>query len=161
VGKGSVFHFTLPYDPIKADNTSGTEKKNAQEPVQTKKTILVVEDDENSCKYLLFLLSRMNLRPVHASNGADAINALKLNPEISLVLMDLKMPGMDGLQTTSEIRKFNKTIPIIAQSAYALPGKKEMAIEAGCNGYITKPIKREDLARIINKILQNVLPQER
>jgi PAS domain S-box-containing protein len=155
VGKGSVFHFTIPYDPVKADNTSGTEKKNAQEPVQTNKIILVVEDDENSCKYLLSLLSRMNLRPVHVNNGSDAINVLTINPEISLVLMDLKMPVMDGLQTTSEIRKFNKTIPIIAQSAYALPGKQEMAIEAGCDGYITKPIKREELTRIINKYLKN------
>jgi len=155
LGKGSVFHFTIPYYPVLNEYTSGTEIKNSHQSMVAEKTVMVVEDDEISYKYLYELLSRMNLRLVHVTNGADAVNSIKVNPEISLILMDLQMPGMDGIQTTSEIRKFNKKIPIIAQSAYTMAGKKKMALEAGCNGYITKPVKREELVNVIFKYLHN------
>jgi len=65
--------------------------------------------------------------------------------------MDIKMPGMDGLEATKRIRKFNKKIPIIAQTAYALDGDREKTIEAGCNDYISKPVNRAELIRLVNK----------
>jgi len=75
-----------------------------------------------------------------------------------LILMDIKMPGMGGLEATREIRKKNGTIPIIAQTAHAFTTDKERALEAGCNDYISKPIQGKELMRLIRK---NVMPQAR
>ncbi|MDZ7744008.1 MAG: response regulator [Bacteroidota bacterium] len=78
---------------------------------------------------------------------------LKDKPEISLVLMDMKMPVMDGYEATTKIREFNKDIPVIALTAYALEGDKEKALEAGCNDYLSKPMKQSVLIECINKYL--------
>jgi CheY-like chemotaxis protein len=88
----------------------------------------------------------------------EAIQLLKQNPEISLILMDIKMPEMDGLEATREIRKFNKTIPVIAQTAYALSGDKEKSIQAGCNGYLTKPVQTTELFSILDNYLDSSVP---
>jgi CheY-like chemotaxis protein len=83
-------------------------------------------------------------------NREETIKKLKDQPTIALILMDIKMPGIDGFETTRRIREFNKTIPIIAQTAYAFTGDKERALEAGCNDYISKPINIQVLVKIIN-----------
>ncbi len=83
-------------------------------------------------------------------NGEETIKKLKDQPTIALILMDIKMPGIDGFETTRRIREFNKTIPIIAQTAFAFTGDKERALEAGCNDYISKPINIQVLVKIIN-----------
>jgi len=75
------------------------------------------------------------------------------NPDIDLVLMDIKLPTIDGYEATRQIRKFNKDVIIIAQTAYALEGDREKAIAAGCNDYISKPIKKDELLEKISKIL--------
>jgi len=90
---------------------------------------------------------------VRATNGKDTVKALQDNPEIALILMDIKMPDMDGLEAAREIRQFNKKIPIIVQSAYALSGDREKAMDAGCNDYISKPIIQEELMRLLYKYL--------
>ena len=85
-----------------------------------------------------------------AENGRVAINhAMRWQPD--LILMDMQMPEMDGYEATRKIREFNKDVIIIAQTAYALPGDREKALEAGCNDYIPKPIAKENLFEIINK----------
>ena len=115
--------------------------------------ILVAEDDANSFLYLEAILESAGYQFTHCSNGREAVVEIKRDPHYSLILMDIKMPEMDGLSATKEIRKFNTQIPIIAQTAYALSGDYEMAIKAGCNDYITKPIKRNILLDIIKKYL--------
>ena len=88
---------------------------------------------------------------IKASTGVEAIEACKNNPDIDLVMMDIRMPDMGGYEATRQIRKFNKEVVIIAQTAYGLSGDCEKAIEAGCNDYISKPINKAELLLLIQK----------
>jgi CheY-like chemotaxis protein len=114
-----------------------------------KSTILIAEDDYASYLYMESLLSGKGVTFLHTTNGADTVKVVRENPDISLILMDIRMPGMTGIEATRKIREFNKSITVIAQTAYALAGDRELAIEAGCNDYITKPINRNDLQKMV------------
>ena len=115
--------------------------------------ILIAEDDDFSFKFFEDSLRNEGLKIIRAVNGEEVISSIRENRDISLVLMDIKMPGKDGLEATREIRTFDSKIPIIAQTAYAFTGDKEKALEAGCNDYISKPIKLDELIEILNKYL--------
>jgi CheY-like chemotaxis protein len=117
-------------------------------------TVLIAEDDEYSFLFFEDTLKSEGITIIRAINGEEALKKIKENPSISLILMDIKMPGMDGLEATRQIRIFNKKIPIIAQTAYAFSGDKEKALEAGCNDYISKPIKFSELIGLLNKYLE-------
>ena len=86
-----------------------------------------------------------------ALNGKDAVDFCHQHPEISLIFMDIKMPVMDGYTATRLIRVFRPDVPIIAFTAYAMSGDEHVAIEAGCNDYLAKPVLKEDLLRMIEK----------
>ena len=88
---------------------------------------------------------------LYAQNGFEAVVACKDNPDIDLILMDIKMPEMDGYEATRQIRLFNKEVVIIVQTAYVLSNENEMAIEAGCNDFISKPINKTLLKELIKK----------
>ena len=88
---------------------------------------------------------------LQARTGAEAVESCRNNPDIDLVLMDIRMPEMDGYEATRQIRQFNKDVVIIAQTAYGLAGDRERAIEAGCNDYISKPIYINELRELIRK----------
>jgi len=115
--------------------------------------LLIAEDDETSFMLLKAYLSKENYKLLRAANGKQTIELLEENPDISLILMDLKMPVMDGYEATRMIKKSHPDIPIIAQTAYALSGDNQKAIEAGCDDYVTKPIKKEELLKKINAFL--------
>ena len=115
--------------------------------------ILIVEDDETSYILLQALLEPYNCRLLYAADGNQAVSLCISHPEIDLVLMDLKLPVLNGYEATRQIRAFNSDIPIIAQTAYALSGDNEKAFAAGCNNYITKPIKKEELVDKISLYL--------
>jgi CheY-like chemotaxis protein len=118
-----------------------------------KSTILIAEDDYASFLYLESILSGRGVTFIHTTNGSDTLKAVRENPDISLILMDLRMPVMTGFEATRQIRQFNKSIPVIAQTAYALTGDRELAIEAGCNDYISKPINPGELKRMVYKYI--------
>jgi hypothetical protein len=86
-----------------------------------------------------------------AGTGVEAVEACRQNPDIDLILMDINMPEMSGYEATRQIREFNKKVVIIAQTAFGLSGDSEKAIDAGCNDYIAKPIKKEELLTLIHK----------
>jgi PAS domain S-box-containing protein len=159
VGKGSCFYLSLPCQIETPDQKIEFPIENPLNLLNKQYTILVSEDDEFSYKYFESVLLDEKITLLRASNGEETIRKVLKNPFISLILMDIKMPVIDGLEATREIRKFNKTIPIIAQSAYALAGDKEKAIEAGCDDYIPKPINRKELFRLINKYIKTDLVQ--
>jgi CheY-like chemotaxis protein len=92
---------------------------------------------------------------LHAENGIETISECRKNPDIDLILMDIKMPKLNGYEATRRIREFNKDVIIIAQTAYGLLGDREKAIEAGCNDYIKKPILIDDLLSLIQKHFNN------
>lgn len=117
-------------------------------------SILIVEDDETSSILLQVFLSQGNYKLLYAVNGKMAVQMFRENPNIDLILMDLKMPVMDGYEATRQIREINANIPIIAQSAYAMSGDSEKALDAGCNDYVTKPVKKEELLAKIKTLLK-------
>ncbi|PKP10609.1 MAG: hypothetical protein CVU09_06725 [Bacteroidetes bacterium HGW-Bacteroidetes-4] len=152
-GLGSTIFFSIPYKPI--PNTSNNmEVAKSQELKSVKKnTILIVEDDPYNSLFVKTILEDPNIDFLNAVNGMEAVQMVQEHPEISLVLMDIKMPLLNGIDATRKIREFNTRIPIIAQTAYALSGDDEKALEAGCNDYIPKPINKDVLIKLINKYL--------
>lgn len=117
------------------------------------KTILIVEDILSNFQLLQAYLSPTEVGILHAFNGAQALEILKANRNISLVLMDLRLPDVNGLIVTRMIRKVDPTLPIIAQTAYAMPTDRQECLSSGCNDYIAKPIRRADFIGLIEKYL--------
>ncbi|MGZ2368388.1 cache domain-containing protein [Ancylomarina sp. YFZ004] len=152
-GEGSVFYFTLPYkSKTKKENNTKDEILPPLElsPINSLK-ILIVEDDEASKKLISIVVRTFGEEIISVRTGTEAVAACLNNPDIDLVLMDVLLPEMDGYKATREIRKFNKDVIIIAQTAYALSGDKQKALEVGCNDYITKPINKRLLLETISK----------
>ncbi len=158
--KGSTFKFSIPYN--NAIDIIRKEKSENNFQIQNNCgllnghpcTFLIAEDDDISYRYLEMLLSSMNVHLIRANTGLEAVRIVRENPHIRMVLMDIKMPDLDGLEATRQIRKFNRYVPVIAQTAYALPGENEMTREAGCTDYISKPINKQKLRDLIEKFVQ-------
>jgi len=150
-GHGSVFYFTIPYkvepeEKIAAKNFFIPDDKTSKiKPIK----ILVVEDNDEASFLIKILINKFCKEVLCARDGFEAVEICHNNPDIDLVLMDIKMPVMNGYEATREIRKFNASLIIIAQTAFALPGDREKAIEAGCNDYVTKPIYKAQLLQLI------------
>jgi len=121
-----------------------------ENPIKSLK-VLIVEDDESNCQILTLSIRKFAKEIIISSFGDEAVEICRNNPDIDLILMDMQLPEMDGYEATRLIRKFNTTVVIIAQTAYALYGDKEKTLEAGCTDYISKPIKRENLTKLIQK----------
>lgn len=150
-GKGSTFYFSIPVDPNQHKMGQVSSMAEIQEVKQKKSPVLIVEDDDIVFLYLQTILKGHVSEIIHRKNGLDAVQAVKEIPGLSLVLMDIRLPGINGLEATREIRKFNPNIPIIAQTAYAMAGDRDKALDAGCNEYIQKPINRHKLLALIEK----------
>jgi signal transduction histidine kinase len=151
--KGSIFYFTIPYNAVSEEKTTiknVTIEKDKEVQLKNLK-ILIVEDDEVSYSGLTKTLQKISKEVLHAITGVQAVEACRNNPDLDLVLMDIRMPNMDGNEATHQIRQFNKDVIIIAQTAFAFAGDREKAIEAGCNDYISKPIKSTLLFELIKK----------
>ena len=118
-----------------------------------KPTILVVEDDTVSFKLIEASLKTSHLTILHANNGAQAIDYFNTNKDIKLVLLDIQLPGVNGYEVLSHIRKVNPSLPVIAQTAYSMSDDKEKCIEAGCDEYISKPISIHKLRELVRKYL--------
>jgi PAS domain S-box-containing protein len=154
---GSTFFFTIPY-LVKALGQTGSRKLQVTglPAVKVKKLkILIAEDDLTSEVFITLVLKSMTKELIIARTGTEAVNACQHHPDIDLVIMDIKIPEMDGYEATRQIRQFNKEIIIIAQTAYALVGDGEKAIAAGCNDYIAKPINRDHLTNMIKNHFKN------
>ena len=151
--KGSRFYFTLPYEPSPAN----IKQKKSYRPEARKweeLNILIVEDDSSNYLYLDVLLNEKVNRIDRALNGQEAVEMVRKDT-YDIVLMDLKMPVMSGYEATREIKKLFPRLPVIATTAYATPEEKESALDAGCDSYITKPIKKEDIMKIIDQYVSD------
>lgn len=113
--------------------------------------ILIVEDDESSKQLISIGVRRFGNEIVSVQTGTEAVEFCRNNPDVDLILMDIQLPELDGYNATRQIREFNSTVIIIAQTAYALAGDREKSIEAGCNDYIAKPIRKDNLMAVLNK----------
>ena len=155
-GKGSTFFFTIPY---KQANIKPITTENSAEIIAKKQyeyTILIAEDEEVNYLFLDILLEdyEVNLKTIHAKHGKEAIDICRKNKNIDIVLMDMKMPIMNGFDATKLIKQFCPDLPIIAQTAYSTSEEKKLIFEAGCDDFISKPIGEEMLKDIIYKYLK-------
>lgn len=155
LGIGSTFYFSLPGTIQIIPNSAHLNPNNFENKSNLKgKTILIAEDELLNYLYLEAILLNENCKLLHAFNGQEALNLVMQNPHIDLVLMDLKMPVMDGFEATARIKEIRKNIPIIAQSAYVLNGEEERALETGCNDYLSKPLNKDELISVISQYLK-------
>lgn len=147
------FYFTIPIDekPYKKNEMKNSNDKKGAARLNNELKILIVEDDIVSESMLEIMIEDYCKSPLIAKNGLEAVQLCKDNPDIDFVLMDIKMPELNGYEATKQIRQFNKDIIIFAQTAFALPGDREKAIVAGCNDYISKPYSQADLKGLIDK----------
>jgi CheY-like chemotaxis protein len=144
LGKGSTFYFTIPF--VRVQKKTFSEKQfnnNLKIEINEHKTILVAEDDDANFILMAELLSGLKIHIIRAINGLEAVEICRTNTHIDLVLMDIKMPIMDGYEATKQIKGFMPNLPIIAQTAYFTEIDKCKALECGCIDFISKPIKRE------------------
>lgn len=115
--------------------------------------ILIAEDDEVNYLLIEEILSKYPFRTMRSITGEETLRYCRDNPDIVMVFMDIKMPEMDGLEATRKIREFNKEMPIIAQTAYAMINDRKNALKAGCNDYISKPINLSEIDKMVRKYL--------
>jgi len=116
------------------------------------KVILLVEDEPFCCLYFESAFRNTDAKLLYAHNGKDAVSKVKGHPEIDLILMDIKLPVMDGIEATRQIKIIRPALPVIAQTAYAFTHERQKALEAGCDDYVTKPIQLELLMEKIERI---------
>ncbi len=160
VGQGSDFQFTLKYTDTEESAPAPVQVTEEKESEGSKpgldlmgRKILIVEDDGSSYLFLETLLRKHNPEIFWAKTGRRAIELLKKEDDIDLILMDIRMPEMNGIDTTRKIRKIYPDLPIIAQTAYAQMSDRKMALDCGCNDYISKPIEAIELNAMLSKYL--------
>jgi signal transduction histidine kinase len=151
--KGSTFRFTLPrvrvdMKDIKVETTPPTLSSSLNGH-----TFLLAEDDPIVKKYYDVVFEMANAQLITTDNGRDAVELYKNNQKISLILLDLDMPFMNGLEALEAIRSFDIEVPIIVQTAYVSTNEKQKSIDLGANGFIAKPINRQELLNLINDLL--------
>ncbi len=149
--QGSTFYFTLPLTQNR--NNIPTLLTPELHTDWSKEVFLIVDDVEANYLFYKSMMKRSGAILLWAKNGDDAIKQCKSNPSISLILMDVMMPYLDGYETTRRIKDFKSEVPVIAQTAFADQHGKEKALLAGCDDYITKPIQQTELISVINRLL--------
>ena len=115
------------------------------------KTILIAEDYSLIFTYLKLLLGKLGYNLIHAENGQQAVETVTNNTTIDIILMDVEMPVMNGLEATVQIREINNTIPIIALTGHEMDEYVQNVLNAGCNEYLSKPIDEKVLFNILDK----------
>lgn len=146
-GKGSTFSCTIPLE--KAETQNDDTFSIEDEANNNRLNILVVEDEESNMLFIRSLLRSTDYQITFAQNAFEAIEAIQRNQKINLVLMDLKLPGMDGYEASKQIKKIRPAIKIIAVTAYALHGDKQKALESGIDDYLSKPFQKDNLLAIL------------
>jgi CheY-like chemotaxis protein/two-component sensor histidine kinase len=152
--KGTTFFFTIP-NSIITEKKVDEIKQNVITIRKSNGKILVAEDDWMSFLFLSRILKDSGISVIHAENGEQAVDFVKKMPELDLVLMDIRMPVMDGLEATKQIKKIRPDLPIIAQTAYAFSEEKAKIIASGCDEYLTKPFDNSKLYALLKKYLNN------
>ena len=148
--KGSTFSFTIKHETIESLNEERMLQETQKAYSFPKKTVLIVEDDYYNAEYLKEILIKTGLDILQVTNGKDAIETTKTN-QVDLILMDVRLPDMDGYEVTREIKKMKPETIIIAQTAYASNNEKQKALDAGCDDYISKPTKKDMLVAMMHR----------
>jgi PAS domain S-box-containing protein len=157
-GVGSEFSFSIPYRPAGSTKIKMTSPGN--EPVLkpidwSSRKCLLVDDNKDVLIYLNRILTDTGVAILTARSGFEAIEIIKATPDIDVVLLDMQMPEMNGIEATREIRKIRKDIPIIAQTAFIFEDDKDIILEAGCDACLIKPIRREHLLTVMSSFVKS------
>jgi CheY-like chemotaxis protein len=150
-GKGSTFSFTVPYSIPSVDSIPSI-PLIVESTKKEKLLVLVAEDEVSNYLYMEVLLKMIGCNFIHAINGVEAVEMCKQNKRIGLVLMDIKMPFMNGIEATQLIHEFRPELPVIATTANAQTGDEHRFLAAGCADYLAKPIKKDKLLALIQKL---------
>ena len=155
IGRGSDFRFTLRLQG--ADNSvkqpTSASPSNSIIATLPPSKVLIVEDDQINFELLKGILKQSQLVLFHAKNGVEALEIADRETNIDLVLMDIKMPQMDGYEATRRLKQLRPDLPVIAQTAHAMADDRIKATESGCDGFLTKPIVIGDLAKLLSRHL--------
>ncbi len=158
INSGSEFYFRIPIASTADEEKSILSDQKQEQETKSKLSalkILIVEDDSSSEYYLRTIIKPLSNDILIARTGLEAIDYCKENPDINLILMDIQLPKMNGYEATKQIRLFNKDVMIIAQTAFSFPNDYQKAMAAGCNKFITKPIKKNALIQMIQSLFQS------
>ena len=153
---GSTFYFTLPFDQVSDSDDFLKVSEDDLNYNWQGKTILVVEDEPANIIYIEEVLKITHARILKARNGKEAVQLFSENKDIDIIIMDIKMPEMDGFEATRIIKKMNKDIPIISQTAYAMPAEINKGLASGMSDYLIKPVKPKTLLSVLNKYLNRL-----
>lgn len=155
--KGTTFFVTIPYKPVKSNihKKNNINETNDIQNVLEENIVLIVEDEEVNFLYLdtLFKKSALNIKRLHAKNGQEAVDICKRNSKINLVLMDLKMPVMNGFEATKIIKGFRPNLKIIAQTAFSTSTDEYKAISSGCDDFYSKPLSEKSFNDMMDKYM--------
>ncbi len=146
-GKGTKVTFDVP---VEFKNQTPQDKLMGN--LTKKDTVLIVEDDRTHRIYLRKILQRKGLTILEAQNGEEGVEFCKTDENIKLVFMDIRMPGMDGYHATKEIKRVRPELPVIAVTAYAMTGDEQLALKAGCDSYIEKPVSKKQLFEFLRTL---------
>jgi PAS domain S-box-containing protein len=152
-GKGSSFFFSIPYNPD-PDNMVVPREKNIGTHQWSKRKLLLVEDDEFNTDYLMEALKKTGINIVSVVLGKEAIEKIRSDADFDLVLLDIRLPDIEGYEVASKIKKYRPQLPIIAQTAYASDIYRKRCKEAGCVDYLAKPIRQAELLEVLSRFLE-------
>jgi PAS domain S-box-containing protein len=152
LGSGSTFGFSIPCHS--ALHAREGEQVHLKHPLSDElPVVLIAEDDPINIFLLETMLCKSKAAIWHVENGLLAVECCQMHPEVSVVLMDLKMPVMDGFEATRKIKAFRKDLPIIAVTAFAMPGDRTLAMDAGCDDYLAKPFNTETILKLLSEYI--------
>ena len=157
-GVGSEFSFSIPYRPAGSTKPkpAAASVEHVLKPIDwSSRKCLLVDDNKDVLIYLNRILTDTGVSILTARSGFEAIEIIKANPDIDVVLLDMQMPEMNGIEATKEIRKIRKDIPIIAQTAFIFEDDKDIILEAGCDACLIKPIRREHLLTVMSSFVKS------
>lgn len=153
INKGSVFHVLIPNVNFETTEVQKQDPSPSENVLPKNKTVLIVEDDIANSEFLNEILSTKNLNLLKAATGLETLELVKDNPNIDLILMDIRLPDISGLELTKQIKREYLGIKIIAQTAYASPQDIKECLEAGCDNYISKPVSVKKMNDLLKEFL--------
>ncbi len=154
LGEGSTFYFSLPFIPKKVSEKLKPFNDQKVKIDWTGKTILVAEDETSNFELINATLRRTNVNLMRAKNGLEAVSLFKRNNYIDLILMDIRMPEMNGYEATKIIKSIKADVPVISLTAYAMAEDREKSVKAGCDEYISKPFNPSELIEKIDELIK-------
>jgi PAS domain S-box-containing protein len=152
-GKGSTFFFSIPYKPVLTFHNQDENDDENKKDYFSKKNVLIVEDDPFNAKYIKAVLAGTGLKIWESASGQDAVKTV-LAQNVDLVLMDIRLPDISGYEAIHQIKSGKPEQKIIVQTAYASHDEEQKALNMGCVDYISKPIKKNILLKLLNKHLK-------